>query len=85
MVGFDNGAEKQHLLDGCEVSAIHTNLSAASADITTAKQLAANLDLAFMGDTKGGAFDLRKRKQWKCFARTKSARAPKFRCHCALG
>ncbi len=58
MVGFDNGAETQRLLDGCEVSTIHSNLSAAFADITTAKQLAANLDLAFMGDTKGGAFDL---------------------------
>ncbi len=58
MIGFDDGAEKHRTLDGREVSTINTNLSAASADITTASQLVANVDLAFMGDTKGGAFDI---------------------------
>ena len=58
MVGFDDGAEKQRVLDGREVAEIHANLSAASADITAAKSLAENFNLAFMGDTKGGAFDI---------------------------
>lgn len=58
MVGFDDGAETHRVLDGRAVSAIHPNLSAASADITTAKRLPANLEIAFMGDTKGGAFDI---------------------------
>jgi type II restriction/modification system DNA methylase subunit YeeA len=57
MIGFDNGAEKSRTLDGKSVSGINSNLSATGADITTAHQLAANSDIAFMGDTKGGAFD----------------------------
>ena len=58
MIGFDNGAEKSRTLDGKSVSGINSNLSATGADITTAHQLAANSDIAFMGDTKGGAFDI---------------------------
>jgi hypothetical protein len=58
MVGFDDGAETQRGLDGRAVAAIHANLAAASADITAAQRLCANGEIAFMGDTKGGAFDL---------------------------
>jgi type II restriction/modification system DNA methylase subunit YeeA len=58
MIGFDDGSEKHRTLDGREVPTINTNLSAVSADITIASRLAANVDLAFMGDTKGGAFDI---------------------------
>ena len=58
MVGFDDGAEIQRVLDGRAVPAIHSNLAAAPADITTARRLPANLDIAYMGDTKGGAFDI---------------------------
>ena len=58
MIGFDDGTEEHRLLDGRSVAAINTNLTSASADITTATRLARNLDIAFMGDTKGGAFDI---------------------------
>ncbi len=58
MIAFDDGAETARVLDGRAVAAIHANLSAASADITAAKRLSANRELAFMGDTKGGAFDI---------------------------
>ena len=58
MVAFDNGAEKLRTLDGKAVAEIHANLAASAADITTAQRLACNLGIAFMGDTKGGAFDI---------------------------
>jgi type II restriction/modification system DNA methylase subunit YeeA len=58
MIGFDDGAEKSRTLDGKSVSEINSNLSATDADTTTAHQLTANIDIAFMGDTKGGAFDI---------------------------
>ncbi|MEI6279252.1 MAG: DNA methyltransferase [Verrucomicrobiae bacterium] len=58
MVGFDDGLEKDRILDGHAVAAIHSNLAAASADVTVAKCLSANGEIAFMGDTKGGPFDI---------------------------
>jgi len=58
MVGFDNGREKNRLLNGRATPAIHSNLSATKADTTTAKTLRANFDIAYMGDTKGGSFDI---------------------------
>jgi type II restriction/modification system DNA methylase subunit YeeA len=58
MIGFDNGAEKSRTLDGKPVTGINSNLTATGADITTARRLTANIDIAFMGDTKGGAFDI---------------------------
>jgi len=58
MIGFDNGSEESHILDGKSIAGINSNLTAAGADITTAHRLAANIDIAFMGDTKGGAFDI---------------------------
>jgi type II restriction/modification system DNA methylase subunit YeeA len=57
MVGFDDGTDPQRLLDGKAVKQIHANLGTA-ADTTTARPIAANLGLSFMGDTKGGAFDI---------------------------
>ena len=57
MVGFDNGTETRRVLDGKPVTTINANLSAA-VDITAAHPLKANGGLVFMGDTKGGAFDL---------------------------
>jgi hypothetical protein len=57
MVGFDDGSDTARALDGKRVSTINANLTA-SADITRAKRLAENLDLSFMGDTKGGPFDI---------------------------
>ncbi len=58
MIGFDDGSETERTLDGANVAEIHANLSAHAADITEALQLAENLNVAFMGDTKGGAFDI---------------------------
>lgn len=57
MVGFDDGSEKTRVLDDKPVPTINANLTA-TADITTATRLAKSLDTAFMGDTKGGAFDI---------------------------
>jgi hypothetical protein len=57
MVGFDGGAETRRVLDGRLAPRIHANLTS-SADLGAAVPLAANAGLAFMGDTKGGSFDL---------------------------
>jgi hypothetical protein len=57
MIGFDDGTETLRSLDGRPVVVINPNLTA-TADVTTAKELKANLDVAFMGTTKGGAFDI---------------------------
>jgi hypothetical protein len=57
MVGFDAGTETTRTLDGKPAAIINANLSAA-ADITAAARLPENFDVAFMGDTKGGAFDI---------------------------
>lgn len=58
MVGFDAGDEASKVLDGRAVAAINSDLTATAADVTTARRLAVNLGIAFMGDTKGGAFDI---------------------------
>lgn len=56
-VGFDDGSEQERELDGATVSAINANLTAGT-DMTTARRLTENVGIAFMGDTKGGAFDV---------------------------
>lgn len=45
-------------LDGREVQAIHADLTGAGLDLTRARRLGENAGVAFMGDTKGGAFDV---------------------------
>ena len=57
MVGFDGGGEKSRLLNGGTVTSIHSNLSSL-ADTTKARALSSNLDVAFIGTTKGGDFDI---------------------------
>jgi type II restriction/modification system DNA methylase subunit YeeA len=57
MIGFDDDTDGAHVLDGERVPHINPNLTAA-VDVTTARSLASNLGLSFMGDTKGGSFDL---------------------------
>ncbi len=54
---------KELRLDGQVVDAIYTDLTAATegkagADLTKARRLAPNRGVAFMGDTKGGPFDI---------------------------
>ena len=64
MVAFGNGTEAGRTLDGQQVSKINANLTA-TADISQAKRLPANLNLSFMGDTKGGPFDIPSEEAWK--------------------
>ena len=58
MVGFDDGTEKNRFLDGHPAPSIHSNLSSTMVDPTNATLLRANSNLAYMGDTKGGPFNI---------------------------
>jgi len=57
MIGFDNGQETSRVLDGAVVRVINANLTA-TVDTTQARRLTNNTGIAFMADTKGGAFDI---------------------------
>ena len=57
IVGFDDGSESNRQLDGVAVEYINANLTG-GADLTAAQRLKGNLGIAFMGDTKGGPFDI---------------------------
>ncbi len=57
IVGFDDGSESSRELDGDTVTSINANLTE-GVDLTTAVRLNENLGIAFMGDTKGGPFDI---------------------------
>ncbi len=57
MVGFGLKKRTTKSLDGSIVHEIHANLGK-HADITEAKRLIANQSIGYMGDTKGGAFDI---------------------------
>jgi type II restriction/modification system DNA methylase subunit YeeA len=57
MIGFDDGSQRIRELDGTLVDTINANLTS-STDLTKALRLKENLGIAFMGDTKGGPFDL---------------------------
>src|SRR5205085_1840654 len=50
--------EPEIRLDGRPVERIASDLTGSGSDLTTAKPLAENRGVAFMGDTKGGAFDI---------------------------
>ena len=49
---------QQPYLDGKQVKRIGSDLVASQSDVTTARRLTENKGIAFMGDTKGGAFDV---------------------------
>ncbi len=57
IVGFDDGREQHRELGGLVTTSINSNLTA-GVDLTKAARLAENKGIAYMGDTKGGAFDL---------------------------
>jgi len=57
LIGYDDGSEQERELDGTSVASINANLTA-GIDLTQARRLPENRDIAFMGDTKGGAFDI---------------------------
>jgi type II restriction/modification system DNA methylase subunit YeeA len=56
-IGYDNGSEAERELNGQPVTAINANLTAGM-DLTQVARLPENIGVAFMGDTKGGAFDV---------------------------
>ncbi|MFZ3341686.1 MAG: DNA methyltransferase [Terriglobales bacterium] len=57
MIGFDNGTERGRILNDAPVPSINANLTS-EIDLTKARSLGENADLSFMGDTKGGLFDI---------------------------
>ena len=57
IVSQDDGSEKQRMLDDKPVSTINPDLTV-GIDLTRACVVPANQNVAFMGDTKGGAFDI---------------------------
>lgn len=57
LVGFDDGKEKNKMLEGKDVKKINADLSS-KADITQAKGLPENTKLSFIGTQKSGSFDL---------------------------
>jgi len=57
MVGFDDGSQKERVLDGQPASEIHSDLTS-SANVATALPLPENAGLCFLGVMKGGPFDL---------------------------
>jgi hypothetical protein len=56
-VCFDDGSEVERTLDSRSVASINANLTAGG-DLTRARRLRENLGVTFMGDTKGGPFDI---------------------------
>jgi len=56
-IGYDDGSEQERLLDGRPVSSINADLTS-GLDLTRVRRLPENKGIAFMGDTKGGAFDI---------------------------
>jgi hypothetical protein len=57
IVAFDSGIEKIRQLDGKKVTVINADLTATT-DLTVAHALAENANVAFIGDTKKGKFDI---------------------------
>ena len=59
LVCFDGGnGNGTRRLDGATVPRINADLTATTEDMTKAVRLSENAGVAFMGDTKGGAFDI---------------------------
>ena len=57
MVGFDDGSETSHLLDGAAVATINPNLTA-TANTTQARRLDANRGIGFVGGFPFGSFNI---------------------------
>jgi hypothetical protein len=56
-LGYDDGSDTARTLNGHPVASINANLTS-GLDLNLARSLKENLGIAFMGDTKGGAFDV---------------------------
>jgi type II restriction/modification system DNA methylase subunit YeeA len=65
IVGFDNGFEKERTLNGESVAVVNPDLTS-TLDVTNARILSENLEIAFMGDSKGGPFEITEEhaKRW---------------------
>lgn len=57
VVAFDDGSQKNYLLDGAPVNHINADLQN-TIDATQARRLDENLNMTFMGVTPGGPFDI---------------------------
>ncbi|AAK22811.1 class I SAM-dependent DNA methyltransferase [Caulobacter vibrioides] len=57
MFGFGDGFAERRL-EGRKAEHLHSDFRGASTDVTKALRLKENASIAFMGDTKGGAFDV---------------------------
>lgn len=60
MVGFDDGTEPERKLDGKTVIRINADLSSRAADLSRARKLRENSDVAFQGVIMVGPFDVSK-------------------------
>lgn len=60
MVGFDDATEAERVLDSTPATSINSNLTSQT-DVTGALRLKQNGEIAFMGTSKGGAFDINDR------------------------
>ena len=56
-VGFDDGSDELKVRDGAAVVSINADLTT-GIDVTKAPRLVENAGISFMGDTKGGAFEI---------------------------
>jgi len=57
IIGYDNGTEPSRALDGRPVATINANLTA-GIDLTQVRRLRENSGVAFIGDQKGGPFEI---------------------------
>lgn len=57
IVGFDDGSEQMRTISEVPTASINSNLTGGM-DLTKAAQLPENRSIAFMGDTKGGPFEI---------------------------
>lgn len=57
MIGFDDRTEQVRFIDGVQVLDVNIDLTSGT-DLTRAKKLPENRNIAFMGITRGGPFDL---------------------------
>jgi hypothetical protein len=69
LIGFDNGKGRKITLNGEKVKHINADLTTGS-DLITAKKLAENSNLSFMGDTKQGPFEIDEATAQKMLADT---------------
>ncbi|MGB8481040.1 MAG: DNA methyltransferase [Acidobacteriaceae bacterium] len=68
MIGFDDGSEPVHTLDGVSVDQIHADLTAES-NVVSALSLKENEGLCFLGVMKGGPFDIGEEEARKMLSR----------------